>query len=194
MCSGNSRTTAQNAWGSTPPYQGYGWFNTSRPELVVDDTNSTDDAATPNRVRIILNARKVLDFSLVADSTPNVFVGVNGAPRTQFKTDLNNWTPRIGLSWQFLPKSVLRVGYAHIYGPSQPQMLGIHDVNYSMVFVCAMNIGLMVPPIGVGFYIACRIGDAAPEDVIRAIWPYLAALLVGVVVIAFVPWISTVAL
>jgi tripartite ATP-independent transporter DctM subunit len=72
--------------------------------------------------------------------------------------------------------------------------LGINDVHYAMVIVCAMNVGLMVPPIGVGFYIACRIGDAKPDEVIRAIWPYLAALLVGVVIIAAVPWISTVAL
>ncbi len=72
--------------------------------------------------------------------------------------------------------------------------LGIHDIHYSMVIVCAMNIGLMLPPIGVGFYIACRIGDVSPDEVIRAIWPYLAALLVGVVVIAAVPWLSTVAL
>lgn len=72
--------------------------------------------------------------------------------------------------------------------------LGINDVQYAMVIVCAMNVGLMVPPIGVGFFIACRIGDARPDDVIRAIWPYLAALLVGVIVIAAVPWISTVAL
>lgn len=72
--------------------------------------------------------------------------------------------------------------------------LGIHDVHYAMVIVCAMNIGLMLPPVGVGFYIACRIGDAKPDEVIGAIWPYLAALLVGVVVIAAVPWISTVAL
>ena len=72
--------------------------------------------------------------------------------------------------------------------------LGINDVQYAMVIVCAMNVGLMVPPIGVGFYIACRIGDASPDDVIRAIWPYLAALLVGVVVVAAVPWLSTVAL
>ncbi len=53
-----------------------------------------------------------------------VFVGVNGNPRTQFKTDLNNWAPRIGLSWQFAPKSVMRVGYAHIYGPSQQAAAG----------------------------------------------------------------------
>lgn len=72
--------------------------------------------------------------------------------------------------------------------------LGINDVHYSMVIVCAMNVGLMMPPIGVGFYVACRIGDAKPDDVIGAIWPYLAALLVGVVVIAAVPVISTIAL
>ena len=69
--------------------------------------------------------------------------------------------------------------------------LGINDVHYSMVVVCAMNVGLMMPPIGVGFYVACRIGNAKPDDVMGAIWPYLAALLVGVAVIAAVPAIST---
>lgn len=69
--------------------------------------------------------------------------------------------------------------------------LGIHEIHYSMVIVCAMNVGLMMPPIGVGFYIACRIGDAKPDEVIVAIWPYIAALLVGVIVIAAVPWFST---
>jgi len=72
--------------------------------------------------------------------------------------------------------------------------LGINDVHYAMVIVCAMNVGLMMPPIGVGFYIACRIGDAPPDEVIGAIWPYLVALLVGVVIIAAVPGITTMAL
>jgi tripartite ATP-independent transporter DctM subunit len=69
--------------------------------------------------------------------------------------------------------------------------LGIHDIHYSMVIVCAMNIGLMMPPIGVGFYVACRIGDAKPDAVMSAIWPYIGALLAGVVVIAMVPGLST---
>ena len=72
--------------------------------------------------------------------------------------------------------------------------LGINDIHYSMVIVCAMNVGLMMPPIGVGFYVACRIGDAKPDEVMVAIWPYLIALLVGVVVVAAVPAISTIAL
>jgi TRAP-type C4-dicarboxylate transport system permease large subunit len=69
--------------------------------------------------------------------------------------------------------------------------LGINDIHYSMVIVCAMNVGLMMPPIGVGFYIACRIGDAKPDEVIVAIWPYIAALVVGVIVIAAFPVLST---
>jgi tripartite ATP-independent transporter DctM subunit len=72
--------------------------------------------------------------------------------------------------------------------------LGIHDIHYSMVVVTAMNIGLMMPPIGVGFYIACRIGDTSPDEVVGAIWPYIVALILGLVVIAAVPWLSTVAL
>lgn len=74
------------------------------------------------------------------------------------------------------------------------KQLGIHDIHYSMVIVCAMNVGLMLPPVGVGFYIACKIGGERPDEVMVAIWPYLLALLGGVVVIAAVPWISTVAL
>lgn len=68
--------------------------------------------------------------------------------------------------------------------------LGINDVHYSMVIVTAMNIGLMTPPIGIGFYLACKIGNVSPDEAIGAIWPYLLALFVGLLVIAAVPWLS----
>jgi tripartite ATP-independent transporter DctM subunit len=68
--------------------------------------------------------------------------------------------------------------------------LGIHDVHYSMVVVTAMNIGLMAPPIGIGFYIACKIGDVSPDEAMSAIWPYLSALIVGLLIIAAVPALS----
>ena len=69
--------------------------------------------------------------------------------------------------------------------------LGINDIHYSMVVVTAMNIGLMTPPIGIGFFLACKIGNVLPDDAIGAIWPYLIALMGGLVVIALVPWFST---
>lgn len=69
--------------------------------------------------------------------------------------------------------------------------LGINDIHYAMVIVTAMNIGLMTPPIGIGFYLACKIGNVSPDEAIGAIWPYLVALVIGLVIIATVPWIST---
>ena len=69
--------------------------------------------------------------------------------------------------------------------------LHINDVHYAMVVVVAMNIGLMMPPIGVGFYIACRIGNVSPDEAMGAIWPYLVALIVGLIIVAAVPAIST---
>jgi tripartite ATP-independent transporter DctM subunit len=69
--------------------------------------------------------------------------------------------------------------------------LGINDVHYAMVIVVAMNIGLMTPPIGIGFFLACRIGSVSPDQAIRAVWPYILALLAGLAIIAAFPWIST---
>ena len=59
-----------------------------------------------------------------------------------------------------------------------------------MVVVLSMGLGLFAPPLGVGYYSACAIGRVDPDVGRRRIWPYLAALLVGLVVVAAVPWLS----
>lgn len=69
--------------------------------------------------------------------------------------------------------------------------LGINGVQYGMVAVVSMNIGMFIPPLGVGFYLACGIGKVQPEAAMRAMWPYLGALILGAVIIALVPQLST---
>ena len=71
------------------------------------------------------------------------------------------------------------------------RQLGIHEVHYSMVVILAMGIGLFAPPFGVGYYAACAIGRVNPDEGLKPIWPYLFALLLGLAVVAAVPWIST---
>ena len=53
-----------------------------------------------------------------------------------------------------------------------------------------MGLGLFAPPVGVGFYAACAIGKVDPDQALNRIWPYLGALLLALLVIAFVPWVS----
>jgi hypothetical protein len=47
-----------------------------------------------------------------------VFVAVDGRGRHQFPYDRNNLAPRFGLAYQATEKTVIRMGYAHLFGPS----------------------------------------------------------------------------
>ncbi len=68
--------------------------------------------------------------------------------------------------------------------------LGIHEVHYAIVVVLAMGLGLFAPPLGVGYYAACAIGQIHPDKGLRPIVGYLLALLLGTVAVAAVPWLS----
>jgi TRAP-type C4-dicarboxylate transport system permease large subunit len=67
---------------------------------------------------------------------------------------------------------------------------GVHEVHYAMVVIFSMGIGLFAPPFGVGYYGACAISRVDPNEGIGPIWGYIAALLVGLVIVAAFPWFS----
>lgn len=70
--------------------------------------------------------------------------------------------------------------------------LSINPLHFGIVMVMAMGIGAFAPPIGIGFYVACAIGQGRMEQATRAMLPYFAILLLGLLVVAFVPWITLV--
>ena len=59
-----------------------------------------------------------------------------------------------------------------------------------MVLVIAMGLGLFAPPLGLGLYGACLIGNVPMEQTVKPILGYLGLLLLCLLVIAFVPGIS----
>jgi TRAP-type C4-dicarboxylate transport system permease large subunit len=60
-----------------------------------------------------------------------------------------------------------------------------------VVLVIAMGIGLFAPPLGLGLYGACLIGKVPIEVTVKPMMGYLGLLLICLLVIAFVPAIST---
>jgi TRAP-type C4-dicarboxylate transport system permease large subunit len=60
----------------------------------------------------------------------------------------------------------------------------------AMVVILVMGIGLFAPPFGLGFYAACASGRVEPEAAMWRVWPYLAAVLVALVIVALFPWLS----
>jgi tripartite ATP-independent transporter DctM subunit len=69
--------------------------------------------------------------------------------------------------------------------------LGIDPLHFGVVLVIAMGLGLFAPPLGLGLYGACLIGNVPIEQTVKPILGYLGLLLMCLLVIAFVPGIST---
>jgi tripartite ATP-independent transporter DctM subunit len=68
--------------------------------------------------------------------------------------------------------------------------IGISELHYGIVLLIAMGIGAFLPPAGVGFYVACAIVHTDIESATRAMMPYLIVLLVGLAIVAFLPWFT----
>ena len=82
-----------------------------------------------------------------------------------------------------------------IFGPILfpiSQQLGVDPVHYGIVIIAAMGIAFFLPPVGVGLAIACGIAGVEMDDVTRTYVPYLAALLVGLALLAAFPEVTLV--
>jgi TRAP-type C4-dicarboxylate transport system permease large subunit len=77
-----------------------------------------------------------------------------------------------------------------IFGPlllPVAEDIGISGLHYGVVLVIAMGIGLFAPPLGLGLYGACLIGEVPIEATVRPMLAYLGLLLACLLVIAFTP-------
>jgi len=70
------------------------------------------------------------------------------------------------------------------------RLAGVHEVHYAIVVILSMGVGLFSPPFGVGYYSACAISKVNPDAGIRPIVGYMGALIVGLILVAAIPWIS----
>jgi tripartite ATP-independent transporter DctM subunit len=127
-----------------------------------------------------------------------------GLTQSGFSTDLAQWMAAIpGGAYGFLAISIVAFAVLGcvlegipaivLFGPLLfpiAQAAGVHPVHFAMVVIFAMGIGLFAPPIGVGYYGACAVAKVDPNEGMKYIGGYMVALLVGLVLVAAVPWFS----
>jgi C4-dicarboxylate transporter DctM subunit len=70
--------------------------------------------------------------------------------------------------------------------------LGIDPLHFGILVVASLGIGLFLPPVGMGIFIACTFADIDVGKVFRSFAPFLAALFLGLLVITAVPWVTLV--
>ena len=127
-----------------------------------------------------------------------------GLTQSGFSQDLADWMRRIpGGSYGFLAVSIVAfvilgsvlegIPAIVLFGPLLfpiAKLAGVHEVHYAMVVIFAMGIGLFSPPFGVGYYGACAVSKVNPAEGIKHMGSYVAALFLGLLIVAFFPWFS----
>ena len=70
--------------------------------------------------------------------------------------------------------------------------LGVDPLHYGILVIASIGIGIFLPPIGVGLFIACAIAKMNIVEAARDMAPYLLMLVLGLLVVTFVPWFTLV--
>ena len=68
--------------------------------------------------------------------------------------------------------------------------LGIDPIHLGVIMVVNMEIGLITPPVGLNLFVTSAVTNMPIHQVIRATMPWLAILLIFLVIITYVPMVS----
>jgi len=68
--------------------------------------------------------------------------------------------------------------------------LGMDPVQFGIMLLLNLGIGLVTPPVGSVLFVGCAIGKIAIEQTVRTIWPFYVALIFALVAVAYVPALS----
>lgn len=68
--------------------------------------------------------------------------------------------------------------------------LGIDPLQFGMILLVNLGLGLCTPPVGSCLFVGCAVGKLPIEQAVRTIWPFYLAIFVALMLITFVPAIS----
>lgn len=71
------------------------------------------------------------------------------------------------------------------------QALDINLIHLGVVLVLNLSIGQVTPPVGPNLYVAADIGKVAFENICQRILPMLGVSLIALLLVTFIPWLST---
>lgn len=68
--------------------------------------------------------------------------------------------------------------------------IGMDPVQFGMILMMNLGLGLTTPPVGACLFVGCAIGKVRIEDVVKTIWPFYIAILIALALTTYVPAVS----
>jgi C4-dicarboxylate transporter DctM subunit len=94
------------------------------------------------------------------------------------------------IAGNFMEPSAILLIMAPILFPIAIQ-LGIDPIHLGIIMVVNMEIGMITPPVGLNLFVTSGVTGMPLTDVIKAAFPWLAILLLFLIIITYIPVVST---
>ena len=148
-----------------------------------------DSAILTAAVVFLLAVASVFQYLMGVSGVPTMLADVLGPLKNTpwlFLVCTALITMMFGMVLEGLPAAVVLIP---VVFPIAEKM-GIDPIHFNIVQTAAVGIGLFLPPMGVGLLMALRFANLTVGQHWRSYMPYIAALLVGLMVIILLPDLS----
>jgi C4-dicarboxylate transporter DctM subunit len=68
--------------------------------------------------------------------------------------------------------------------------LGVDPIHFGVIITINMELGMLTPPVGLNLFVASGITGLSLKEVVKSVLPWFLVLLVGLLLITYVPQIS----
>ena len=86
------------------------------------------------------------------------------------------------------PSSIILI-LAPIFFPIA-MALNIDPIHLGIVMTINMEVGMITPPVGLNLYVASGLSGLSLEEVTKASLPWMAVMIVALLLVTYIPWIS----
>jgi tripartite ATP-independent transporter DctM subunit len=141
-------------------------------------------------VLVILAAAKGLSYYIVDAEVPaalSAWVKANVGSRFVFLLALNLVLLIVGCLMDIFSAILVVVPLIIPVG----QLFGIHPVHLGVIFLANLGLGYLTPPVGLNLFLAAYLFNKPVAKIVKDVLPFFLALLAVVLLITYVPWLST---
>ncbi len=68
--------------------------------------------------------------------------------------------------------------------------LGMHEVQFGIMMIMNLGIGLLTPPVGQVLFVGCSVGDTTMEKLTKALLPQMAFMILALILVTYIPAIT----
>ena len=68
--------------------------------------------------------------------------------------------------------------------------LGMHEVQFGIMMIMNLGLGLLTPPVGQVLFVGCSVGEISMERLTKALLPQMAFMVLALILITYVPAIT----